>query len=318
MVGVAGNYFTAKDLICEIFDRFSSSSCSFEEVQTFLTGEIKTCREPATLLGIYHDNGEVTVFRYDTSERNVKSGREFFEGTGGPTLRQMLTDPAFREIGEHKTGNRPPPPVPPSVLHEVIELAFLQQNNGRYLLDEFGGGFQVIELHEGKFRFVSNLAVIGSHFNIVSSGFDFHFEPTILIQRYFKGHFLVVACPMQLNQDKWPAVLDLDVAQTKYNVAENWIKELNEITSGDVWDELEIDYYGLVVVAATSDERQNVNSYLLLKVDSDNFTFRLVSENSLHRIILGSNFSLTVDLAYKSNLFVRQREQIPDAAHRLT
>ena len=307
-VGMAGNYFTAKDLIWKMQEIFSGGCDDFLQIHDFLMDYIQRPLYPATLLGLFYDGDKVLAFKCNTDVKSVTCGNNFYEGTGGPALQKMLEGGALRSNTKHRTGNRPGPKLPAVVLHEVVELVFLQHNNGLHLLDEFGGGFQLIEFSNGQFRFGGNVAVIGCHSDIYTDNHKLFFEPAIVVQRYIEDDFVVAVCPMNFDQNKLPMSLELKTDETKYNVAENWLRDKGKRPIGDVWANLQIDVYALVITFVLPDKQQVITSQLLPRIVSDIFTFRLREQKSEHFIELGANFGRTLEAAYKHCLSFADEE----------
>ena len=143
------------------------------------------------------------------------------------------------------------------------------------------------------------MAVIGSHSYMTPENPNSLFEPAIVVQRYVQDQFVIAVCPIRINQEILPAVLELNTLDTQYNVAENLIVPGRKISPRDIWSQLEINHYALVLVGMFAENKRITTSSILPAVDGDRFTFRFSERDGKHIITIGANFGRTLELVYK-------------------
>ena len=214
------------------------------------------------MLGLFSDGEKVEAFRYESGSNRFERDLEFFDGTGGPILKQMLAEEAIRDITRHYTGGRTNSRAAPGIMHEIVEMAFVQRNSGHFFLDEFGGGFQVIEHFEGKFHYVASVGIIGVQSDLKDRGHDFAFEPEFVLQRYVDNSFTIAVCPLSVDQNVSLNSLRLDIEKTMINMAESLLDAAKEINKEQFWTDVDVDYFALVALYRTNAGKQYLNYWL--------------------------------------------------------
>jgi hypothetical protein len=242
----------------------------------------------------------VLVFCYCNNPRLFQIGSEFFDGTGGPTFRELIEAPAGRQSAEIKRpGGRPPTRAVPTILHEIAELSFMQHNSGHFLLDEFGGGFQIIEFFEGKFQTIDNYLMIALYARLDSESFDLGFDSSFVLQRYLRSRFVVAAGPLFADNRSHPSTLRLKWESGSFYVAENWLDPLDAVMKlEDVWRELTIDFYLLPIICESPSGKIYLSSIVTKRVCGDNFTMRFSIDGDIAVAHLGSNFATAIGNLY--------------------
>lgn len=224
-VGVAGNYFTGKAIILELNEHFKSQTINIGQLSDFLCSGIVFGRASAVMVGLVKSGADIVAFRYQSDTQVFQTGVEFFEGSGGPFLKEHLNAPATRGMREIQVpGGISVNRHSPLILHEITEILFLQHTEGRYLINEFGGGFQIVVPTDTSFEFVDNYLMMGCIASLEENGFRLDLGQSAVLQRHIDGRFAVAACPIQAETTVAPPRVRLLTDRSTVNTAEQWLR----------------------------------------------------------------------------------------------
>jgi hypothetical protein len=207
-IAVAGDSYRCRDAIREVKREFDTYTPVLPEFAKWLSAQLGPGKLEVTLLGWINGPDGMHSFRWRSGDPDhIDTDRNFCEGTGAAAFRDLMGRPAAASFSATPYAQMYPfSRGRVAVLADVGEMVNMQLRGNFGLLQEFGGGFQLLFFDGSQFRPVERYNFIYCDGYIDSGGsWEVVIGGPLIFQYYFEGRFSIIRVDIEGRKILAPA-----------------------------------------------------------------------------------------------------------------